>query len=393
MAIPFLLEETTEQSLASLITAEIHEGKTIEYKREIALNSSDQKRKFVRSVASFANASGGEMIFGMEAIDGKASQIRPLADFDPDAGVRLLRDLVRAHVQPPLFGTEFKPVPVQNGWALVMRVGRSWKPPHMVTFDGDNRFYTRDANGCVPMNISEIREAFLASGTVKERIQEYRFQRLSAIRSGEHPLKLPKLPFSVLHILPFRSFVEDSEVNMNALAQEDLYPPSNWRSFGPTYDMDGTYGCGWDGDRECGNYTFVSRSGCIEGLTNAGLPARQDWKYISNPGFEKQFFKIIPKYFNLLRKLNVEPPVVVALTLLDVSGFCLYSGPMTSLSAHGVRPIRQRDLSLPAITVSSFDQPVEEMLRPIFDALWNSCGLKRSFNYNQDGSWLDRTWD
>jgi hypothetical protein len=228
---------------------------------------------------------------------------------------------------------------------------------------------------------------------VKERIQEYRFQRLSTIRSGEHPLKLPQLPFSVLHILPFRSFVEDSGIEPDGLTDQELYPPARWQSFGRAYDMDGVYGCGWDGDRECGNYTFVSRSGCIEALMNAGLPARDDWKYISNPGFEKQFFKIIERYFNVLRKLAIEPPVVIALTLLDVKDFCLYSGPMTMLAGSGARPIRQRDLSLPAITVSAYDQPVEAMLRPIFDALWNSCGLKRSFNYNQDGSWLDRTWD
>jgi hypothetical protein len=393
MPIPFNLEETTEQNLASLITAEIREGKTIEYKREIALGSSDQKRKFIRSVASFANASGGEIVFGMEAVDAKPIQIRPLVDFEPDAGVRFLRDLVRAHVQPHLFGTEFKAVPVQNGWALVMRVGRSWKPPHMVTFELDNRFYTRDANGCVPMNISEIRDSFLASGTVKERIQEYRFQRLSAIRSGEHPLKLPQLPFSVLHILPFRSFVEDSGVEPDGLTDQDLYPPARWQGYGRAYDMDGVYGCGWDNDRECGNYTFISRSGCIEALMNAGLPARDDWKYISNPGFEKQFFKIVERYFKVLRKLAVEPPVVIALTLLDVKNFSLYSGPMSSLVASGARPIRQRDLSLPTITVSTYDQPIEAMLRPMFDALWNSCGLKRSFNYDQNGSWLDRTWD
>ena len=172
MAIPAVLSTTTEQHLADLIAAEEHEGKQLEYKREIAVSSTDQKRKFFRSVASFANASGGDFIFGMVADKGKPTEIKPLPDFEPDGSVRVLRDIIRAHVDPPLFGVEFQPVSIKGGWALVLRVPRSWNPPHMVTFESDNRFYTRDTNGCVSMNVPEIREAFFAGKTVKERIHQ-----------------------------------------------------------------------------------------------------------------------------------------------------------------------------------------------------------------------------
>ncbi len=307
MAIPHILTATTEQDLLDLIKIEVHEGKTIEYKREIALGTSEQKRKFVRSIASFANASGGELIFGMEAKDGKPLGIKPLPDFEPDSGVRVLRDMIRAHIQPPLFGVEFQPVSVQNDWVLVVRVSRSWSPPHMVTFDGDNRFYTRDTNGCVLMNVPEIRESFFAGKTVKERIQQYRFQRLNAIRSGELPWKLPPEAVTVLHALPFRSFVEDYQLNLSGLTHQDLSPPSVWQSCGMTYDIDGTYGNETRNDGTCGNYTFVSYSGCIEALTTRGL-STWNGKFISNPDFENQFIKFMPRCIDIFRKLKIDPP-------------------------------------------------------------------------------------
>lgn len=391
MAIPSILTTTTEQSLLDLIKAEVAESKIIEYKREIALGTTEQKRKFVRSVASFANASGGDLVFGMEAEKGKPVAIKALPDFEPDGGVRVLRDMIRAHIQPPLFGVEFQPISVQGGWALVVRVSRSWNPPHLVTFDGDNRFYTRDANGCVLMNVSEIREAFFAGKTVKERIQQFRFERLSAIRSGEFSLKLPSQAIAVFHAFPFRSFIDDCQVDLSTLTNEDLYPPTRWHGCGTAYDIDGVYGMETNNDGTCGNYTFVSRSGCIEALTTASLVAHQG-KFISNPNFEKQFIDFMPRCLNLLRKLKAEPPVALALTLLDVNGFILYSGPSWPLSYEWARAIQQRDLILPATVITTYDQPVSKMLKPICDALWRSCGLKQSFNFDMAENWASKDW-
>lgn len=392
MAIPLILDTTNEQNLLDLIKAEVHEGKSIEYKREIAIATSDQKRKFIRSIASFANASGGELVFGMDAENGKPTTIKALPDFEPDRDVRILRDIIRAHIEPPLFGVEFKPVSVQGGWALVLRIPRSWHPPHMVTFDGDNRFYARDANGCVLMNVPEIREAFFADKTIKERVQQYCVQRLSAIRSGELPFKIPAEAKAVFHALPFRSFTNDYLTDLNAIGDADLHPPTQWQSCGPTYDLDGIYGSESRNDGVCGNYFFASRSGCLEALTTAGLPSRQG-KFISNPGFEKHFIDFIPRCLQIFRKLQIDPPIALALTLLDVNGYILYSGIRTELWVMGARPIQQRDLFLPATVVTSFTQPADQMFKPVSDALWRSCGLKNSFNYDSGGNFVDRNWD
>jgi hypothetical protein len=381
MVMALNLSAATEQDLLALIKAEVREGKSIEYKREVAVSESDQKRKFVRGIASFANASGGELIFGLEADKGKPVAIKALPDFDPDRDVRTLRDLIRAHVDPPLFGVEFQPVRVQHGWALIIRVPRSWNPPHMVTFNEDNRFYTRDANGCVPMNLPEIREGFFLGRTVKDRIQQFRFQRLSTIRAGELPWNSPSEPIAVFHALPFRSFVEEHQLSLENLTIEDFRPPTTWRNCGKVHDIDGIYGCEEARDGSCVNYIFVNYSGCIEALTAKSL-SNYSPKFIGNPHFERQFIDFIPRCIEIFRRLEIEPPVALALTLLDVNGYSLYSGPRSALPVIGARAIQQRDLILPMTVVASLDEPVERMIRPVFDALWRSCGLRRRANVN-----------
>lgn len=388
-----MITATTERNLTDLIAAEVHEGKTLEYKREIALGASDQKRKFLRSIVSFANASGGDFVFGMEAENGKPVAIKPLINFEPDGGVRVMRDMIRAHIDPPLFGVEFQPIPISGGWVVVVRVPRSWNPPHMVTFDGDNRFYTRDSNGCVSMNIPEIREAFLGGQTIKERVQQYRFRRLNTIRGEELPMKIPPEPVSILHVQPFRSLVEDHSADLKVLDDKDLYPPSRWQHFGRAYDIEGIYGTAWNGDGTCGNYMFVNRSGSLEGLTTEHIVQWNGGKFIGNPQFEQQWATFLRRCVDVLRKLEAEPPIAISLSLLDVKGYCMYSGPRTRLSAVGARPIQQRDLNLPSAVVTTFDQSPEAMLKPIFDALWNSCGIERSLNYDENGDWAPRNWE
>lgn len=60
------LEDITTSDLQALIDNKVIEGKTIEYKREMPNNSDPAKKEFLADVTSFANSSGGDLIFGIE---------------------------------------------------------------------------------------------------------------------------------------------------------------------------------------------------------------------------------------------------------------------------------------------------------------------------------------
>ena len=74
MAINHLRIEMIDQVLLqSLIDGKVGESKTVEYKSQLPGRADKDRREFLYDVSSFANASGGFLLFGIEAPDG----IRP----------------------------------------------------------------------------------------------------------------------------------------------------------------------------------------------------------------------------------------------------------------------------------------------------------------------------
>jgi hypothetical protein len=52
-----------------------------------------------------------------------------------------------------------------------------------------------------------------------------------------------------------------------------------------------------------------------------------------------------------------------------------------------VSPIGLDVLPLPEVLVENYGADVPTVLRPMFDALWQACGLEQSLNYNAQGNW------
>jgi len=194
MAIRKPVDQITQSDLEGLIASEVVEDQTTEYKRDLNITGEQARREFFRDVSSFANAIGGDIVFGIHAADGKPEGLSPLNDLDVDATPLQLRDLCLAHIDPPIRGLTFRVIPFsrkhQKGHVLVVRVPQSWNRPHMVKYD-DNRFYRRDGAGKRQMNTSELREAFALSASTGERMKEHRLERLSLIRQRQTPVTLP----------------------------------------------------------------------------------------------------------------------------------------------------------------------------------------------------------
>jgi predicted HTH transcriptional regulator len=121
MTIDKQLKEITENDLNSLLASQVQEGKDIEFKRELNLSTPEDKRKFLRSIAAFANSQGGHIIFGIEAKDGVALSVQALPNFNEDLETLRLRDLIRAHIEPKVYGFDFHAVSLAaGGFALVL---------------------------------------------------------------------------------------------------------------------------------------------------------------------------------------------------------------------------------------------------------------------------------
>jgi hypothetical protein len=79
--IPKTIHEIGPDDLQALIGGPVAEGKTIEYKREMPGKGDSE---FLASVSSFANTSGGDLLIGVEAVDGIATALPGVELASPD---------------------------------------------------------------------------------------------------------------------------------------------------------------------------------------------------------------------------------------------------------------------------------------------------------------------
>jgi predicted HTH transcriptional regulator len=98
--IPKPFEIIAENDLLALITNGVSEGRTIDYKRELPGNSDGDKKEFLADVSSFANTSGGDLIFGMDEVEGLPTQLVGFQSVNADLEVRRLDSILSSGLDP-----------------------------------------------------------------------------------------------------------------------------------------------------------------------------------------------------------------------------------------------------------------------------------------------------
>jgi len=64
--------------------------------------------------------------------------------------------------------------------------------PHMVTFGGSQKFYSRNSTGKFPMDVDEIRSAFLSSSEIVEEIDRWCSNRVHTINEYDGIVQLAR---------------------------------------------------------------------------------------------------------------------------------------------------------------------------------------------------------
>lgn len=384
------IDEITEKDLQVLIDNAVVERKTIEYKQSLPSNSDSDKKEFLADVSSLANASGGDLIFGIieDRETGAAKTLDGLTIANVDQEISRLESMIRDGIEPRILGVIFKSVILSNSkTALVLRIPKSWSSPHRVSFRGHDKFYSRSTNGKYSLDVAELRVAFSLSGTLAERIRAFRENRISAICVDETPIPTYHNPKIVLHLIPISSFnpaqiYDITKYSTHLTKMKPMYC-SGWNY---RYNFDGflTYSQGAEGT----SYSYVQffRNGIIEAVEGSLLEPYEGKKFIPSYAYERELIDSLPTYLSVLKSVNVELPILAFLTLLGVKGFSMGLD-RTKFFVHEVHSIDRDFLLAPEIIVDNYEIIAKDVLRPSFDSIWNACGLPRSLNYDDSGNW------
>ena len=379
------VDQITEEYLQALKDNSVSEGKTIEYKQSLPSKSDSGKKEFLADVSSFANASGGDLIYGVSESKGIITAIDGLEVDDIDQEILRLDNIIRTGIQPRLTSVTISPpIPLENSKvALIIRIPKSWISPHRVIYDGHDKFYSRSSNGKYPLDVGELRIAFNLSETITERIRDFRLDRIAKISANETPVPFYENAKIVLHLIPIISFNPAQNYDISEIAShpEKMSPiySGGWNN---RYNLDGFLTYSEDQAGKTYSYVQLFRNGIIEAVEGLLLEPMEGKLIIHSIAYEEKLIKSLSDYLSLLKTLNVELPLFVFLTLLGVEGY--------SMSVRQSRTIDRDILQLPEVIVENYDDSADKILRPCFDAIWNACGYPRDLYYNDAGEWAPK---
>jgi len=388
------IDQITEENLQALIDNSVLEGKTIEYKQSLPSNSDSDKKEFLADVSSFANASGGNLIYGIyeDRNTGVPKTLEGLTIENIDREIIRLESMIREGIEPRILGITIKSVNLSNSrTALIIRVPKSWISPHRVSFKGHDKFYSRSTNGKYPLDVAELRIAFNLSETITERIRKFREDRISKIFGNETPIPFYDNPKIVLHLIPIISFNPAQNYEISRISSHpEKMRPIYCSGLSHRYNLDGflTYSTGKE--EKSHSYVQLFKNGIIEAVEGLLLEPYEGKLLIPSIAYERELIKSLPEYLSVLKTLNVDLPVFIFLTLLGVKGYSMTVEDRMRFWIYGVYTIDREVLLLPEIVIESYEVIAKDILRPCFDSIWNACGFPRSLNYNDVGEWVER---
>jgi hypothetical protein len=357
------------EDIRSLVRNQVAESRTLDYKEELPGSSDEAKKDFLADVSAFANASGGDIIYGVSErrntageTTGFPGQVKCL-QVNLDAEIRRLESMLQDGIEPRIPGLRIVAIDgFIEGSVLVIRIPKSWNSPHMVTFKNWSRFFARNSAGKYQLD------------------RQLRSDRLAKIIADEMPVDLQARSKVVLHLLPVESLGLGALIDISTLSNRQLnVAPMESGSWNAQYNFDGY--CNFSST----SYTQLFRNGCMEAVDASILESRDGQNVIPSYGYEVALVESLEQYLTFYKAMEINPPIVIAVTLLAVKGYQMSSA--NNFNRFRGLPIDRENLLIPEVIIESYDIQASEVLRPIFNAVCQSCGFSRSLNYDEQGVW------
>lgn len=169
------VEEIAIEDVANLVDAKERESISLEYKAKIE-GTERHKKELVKDISAFANSEGGYLIIGLEEKDGIPKRIcgtlrsigrQKVEEWIENVLITNISQKVRTKIKVlPISGSSDKVV-------VIIYVPISSKRPHMVTSQGENKYYKRHQFQVLPADEMEVREMFESAKRHTEELSTF----------------------------------------------------------------------------------------------------------------------------------------------------------------------------------------------------------------------------
>jgi hypothetical protein len=379
------IDQLAEADFRALIANHTAESQTLDFKRVLPGRDNAARHEFCADVCAFANASGGDLLFGIdEDADGKAAAVVPLTENPDDEQLRL-QDLALNGLEPRITGLQVRSVPVTGGHVFVVYVPRSWAGPHRVRTN--QHFYLREGARKRQLDVPEIRSAFVRSENQAERIRSFRAERIGKILIGDTPVPLLAGTIGVLHIIPMQPREPAQTVDPMVYLRERCLPMVSGGDGGSfKVNLDGALQFRW-GEHGSGGYTQFFRDGRVEAVRVFTTLLRNGRINIASVAYERELIEFYDQMTPEMLRLGLGPPFAVLYSLLRLSNAQLG---LDREQFSGDDGRFDRDIVLLPDTTIENTTAGQFALRSMFDLVWQSAGIGASANYDSRGNWVGR---
>jgi len=371
--IPRPFHDITLADLEALVANQVAERRTLEYKRELPGNGEGQRKEFLADVTSFANAQGGDLLFGIAEANGTAANITGLAADDPDQEILRCEDILLAGVEPRIPGLRLRWIDIgDRRGVLLIRIPASSIAPHRVIFKQSNRFYGRKSNGKYEMDTHELRDAFTASVGLPTRIRAVHLDAVDQALRGDLPIGLGDDPKAILSLVPITIFREARDLEITPENAVAPHKPSGHMDF--VRMVEGVLGYTNPGENGAvRSYAVTYRTGRVDMVWTIGRIVNELRKNEASVVWPQRFEDgVLDATLSGVAKLapfGVEGPWVVLVTVTGIKDYRLLVN-----QEYWSEPAWRDQVSLPPLMVERMNRAA---LLPVLRSFWLAFGIER----------------
>jgi hypothetical protein len=374
------LAALSDSLLANLVG--IAESETLEFKRDTYGTSDRAKQELCKDVSALANTVGGDIVLGIDEVDGVASALVGFECANVQSEIQRLQNTILMAIEPAVLGVQFQPLRLANGRiTLVIRVPRSLDLPHRVTHSRINRFYLRRTADTFEASLLELRRMFELARNEFERVEQFHAEQIARIVANRETFNLSGKDngYYVVHVVPFGFSQRIGSIDLSQLQRDNFRPLGNPMGFSARFSIEGLIV--YSGEATCNGYTTIMRGGAIEATkANVVIPNRGMGTLIDAKSIADDIERALAQYIPGLRQVGAPGPWIVLATLKNCEG----ARPTVSKSgweadARSGLPLRGPTWTLPGVLIDTQSSRTEihDALRPMLDALWQGAGLEK----------------
>ena len=324
-----LLENTTKKDLREMVIQREQESQILEYKREPYKRNDEETREMLRDITSIANAFGGDLIIGMEE-DTNGSALQLIGIWNPEEESQRIVSSCLSNISEHISGLRIHPVLLQDGSSvLVVRIPRSLRAPHMITFRGLNQFWIRHDRQKSPMSIHEIKDTCLKIEGLMEKLERFLAKRRQDILED-----IGDIPYYIFSVTPL--YVGTTAINIHDKILHGLLENP------PNFSKNGQMSIGRGSSR------FTLHGLCIQYLQHQNFPMffqifrnghLEFWlkaeRLLDTPPerkhFDMRYLSIFSFIYIFLAKqvfmhIGLTDPIIVSTSLYNIKGWMLLNG-------------------------------------------------------------------